>query len=209
MKTIAITMLFLLSLITFQACQTTEAEACIITCQNQGIAQQDAFGDCTCNCPNGYSGDFCEIEDACITQNINCGPNGNCNNGVCACDDGYEGSLCAIESREKFLGTYGAVWLCGNWTADVGLITIHKDLNQVDEVTITYIYADGTSHVIHDGEIKNGTTLEFSDIRFGPDIDFVGSYSINPNTNQEEIIGTFEWGDGSATQSCNGTWFKQ
>jgi hypothetical protein len=65
-----------------------------ITCMNGGACQ-----DGTCDCPDGFTGDRCEIEDRCITQNISCLNGGTCQDGTCDCPDGFTGDRCEIEDR--------------------------------------------------------------------------------------------------------------
>lgn len=102
-------------------------------------------GDCVdgiCNCPDGFSGFNCEVNDLCFglrCLNGNCDPDTescNCNlnyfgescdflcvngkfiNGVCNCSLGYEGSSCEMESRDRFLGWWGCEqW---TWTSQIG-----------------------------------------------------------------------------------------
>lgn len=96
-------------------------------------------GECvegTCDCPCGFSGVHCEIEDLCFgvvcchgvcdpqTGACHCNPNyygqscnklcvnGEFENGNCNCSVGYEGIACDIESRDDFLGW----WNCQQWT---------------------------------------------------------------------------------------------
>lgn len=95
-------------------------------------------GDCikgVCDCPDGFSGIHCEIEDCfgveCINGNCDpqsktcdCDPdyygescdtlcvNGEFTNGDCHCAEGYEGNTCETEIRDRFLGW----WNCEQWT---------------------------------------------------------------------------------------------
>lgn len=96
-------------------------------------------GDCAkgiCDCPEGFSGENCEIEDCfgvgCSygdcdpqTKTCNCHPNyygegcdtlcvnGEFVSGDCECAEGYEGSTCEDEIRNRFLGWWG----CEQWTS--------------------------------------------------------------------------------------------
>ena len=49
----------------------------------------------TCNCPNGYTGDNCEIQNLCY--NKVCSGYGTCDGGVCTCDGGWLGDNCEIQ----------------------------------------------------------------------------------------------------------------
>ncbi len=96
-------------------------------------------GNCVegiCDCPDGFSGDNCEIEfcygvdcfngdcnpqtESCLCHpnyygegcNILC-VNGEFTDGECNCLEGYEGISCETQSRCRFMGWWG----CSQWTS--------------------------------------------------------------------------------------------
>lgn len=47
-------------------------------------------------------------------DDVNCGDNGTCLEGLCICDDGYEGINCETELRAKFVGLWKSTdYNCG------------------------------------------------------------------------------------------------
>jgi len=65
-------------------------KSCITNC-NTGALNEET---CNCDCPSGFSGNNCETEDLCITQNVDCQNGGICVDGTCECPDGYTGTNC-------------------------------------------------------------------------------------------------------------------
>jgi hypothetical protein len=71
-------------------------------CQNSGTAVYNTTAAaCSCDCPDGFSGDFCEYNFPGLCSPVNpCGDNGTCvelaDGSVydCACDFGYQGENC-------------------------------------------------------------------------------------------------------------------
>ena len=61
-----------------------------INCSNGGKCEKGE-----CECPDGFSGDRCELEDKCLTGAVNCQNDGVCVDGKCDCPEGYEGADCS------------------------------------------------------------------------------------------------------------------
>ncbi|MFT7163111.1 MAG: hypothetical protein ACI9GZ_004312 [Bacteroidia bacterium] len=69
----------------------TPADPCdSVVCLNGGACNSGL-----CDCPEGYSGDQCEIFDECF--GITCFNGGACVNGLCDCAEGYTGPSCASQ----------------------------------------------------------------------------------------------------------------
>jgi len=71
-------------------------------------------------------------------DDLNCGPNGVCDEATeaCICDNWYEGTLCETETRAVFLGSWASTSNCnlGNGVSDPD-ITITPGL-EIDEIII-------------------------------------------------------------------------
>ncbi|MDA8693185.1 hypothetical protein N9L92_03915 [Saprospiraceae bacterium] len=104
--------------------------------------------DGTCECPDGFSGTNCEIEDLCF--NVDCG-NGNCDEvtGDCICDEGFEGANCEIRIKDKFLGT----WTTSDWDCMMGYegeeFTFRFDDNPNDEMLLFFVPEDDDEFLIN------------------------------------------------------------
>ena len=127
--------------------------ALIIGCQADELCEDVECGPGVCDkgiceCPDGFSGDNCEIEFCfgvdCFngdcdpqTQSCNCHTNyygegcdilcvnGEFTDGECNCLEGYEGISCETQSRCRFMGWWG----CSQWTStsQIGGMPIPQD----------------------------------------------------------------------------------
>lgn len=105
--------IFSLLIIGINACKDDTGfvtPTCNTVCQNDGILTID----CTCACPDGYEGQFCQIE----VCDIECQNNGYVDNSDCSCNclTGYVGEFCetcvgagTVANRNDFWVSPGAV----------------------------------------------------------------------------------------------------
>lgn len=80
--------IFLLLSVMAAGCKKEEDPCEGISCQNGGSCVSG-----TCNCVNGYTGEFCQTApNPCAT--ITCLNGGNCVSGACICQPGFSGANC-------------------------------------------------------------------------------------------------------------------
>jgi len=78
----------------------TEPCSTLPSCQNGGTCVPGFSNTRTCECPEGYSGDVCEIEDPCM--DVDCENDGRCMDGICYCAGSHFGENCEISLADTF-----------------------------------------------------------------------------------------------------------
>ena len=146
--------------------ESCEDESCPSINCNTGTLNEDT---CVCDCPDGFSGDNCEIEDVCFTQNIDCGF-GDCDAGMCNCQEGYAqdaNGSCTVEWSAKFLGSNLSVQdSCYGQNGNFDL-SYNMSIERIDEKKINTTNLGGfgaTNSVQIDVVAENDLVINFADI---------------------------------------------
>jgi hypothetical protein len=141
-------------------------------------------------------------EDKC--KDVTCDNGGACVDGTCECADGYEGTTCQTESRDKIIASFTVSETCSisgnaNYT-----VTITKSASDVTKVVVSPFggYTGATGILTLEGTTLtlsgvNGTTLNFS------------AFNGTTNASGSTLTINYSVSDGSATETCQGTWTKQ
>lgn len=66
-------------------------------CRDSNCLNNGTCVDGDCECPPGFIGDNCEIEDLCITDSVTCLNGGTCLDGKCDCPTGFTGTNCEVD----------------------------------------------------------------------------------------------------------------
>lgn len=106
-----------------------------VTCLNNGTCNED---NGECDCLTGFSGTQCEIEDKCVTGNVQC-VNGDCDpdTGTCNCEDGWVGDNCEIEERADWIGIFKMAEDCDIFQDGTYDIDISRPTNGNSDAEIT------------------------------------------------------------------------
>lgn len=107
-------MLSIIGILSMGSCSSLEGDIDLcenITCENGGTCDEGI-----CDCPDGFSGTNCEIEDLCITNPIECQNGGTANSDCTACDcpEGTSGLNCETVWRDALIGSYDVQSECDN-----------------------------------------------------------------------------------------------
>ncbi|GEM_PF-675107 len=131
-------------------------------CKEVGCINGGDCNDGECLCPEGFTGENCQIDERCITRNVQCLNNTTCDNGECQCGNWYFGERCETKYTNQFLRFYYGSYFC-NFTSTF-LNT--RVLESLDE-------EDGKLFFILDDQISFEVTMD-------PSLD--GSFEIEDQT---------------------------
>lgn len=160
--------------------------------------------DGTCDCPEGFSGVNCEIEDLCFNNTC---VNGECNpnTGACECSEFYEGENCDIEIRAKFYGDWSSTdFECGNEGAEDFIINFSQGTFQNELIAIDVDDPDIQVITIVEGNELIINQQTFMDSGQSFTIGGSGTYDSTTNT----ITLTYIVNEDGETATCIGTFTK-
>ncbi len=142
-------------------------------------------------------------------EDVSCGANGTCDNGVCICEAGYEGGSCETLAFAKFLGSWTTSEQKNGGTASFSYTTVIAPISteNITEVTISEIadelytnevraYLDGNNLVIPSQDPDGDGFLLEGNL----------SYNNSQITAVYEVNDTATGGDGITTYE--GTWIQ-
>lgn len=178
-----------------------------VTCENGGTCSEGV-----CTCPDGFSGDACETEDKCITNNVTCENDGTCDDGVCACATGYEGDMCEIGWSAKFIAKYSVSDGCGaTYDSEISSSSTDGHINIV--LSDFGINLCNNEPVSVDATLSGSSDITIAKQTFcdGPTSAFTveGTGSINEAGNVVTITYSGTEQGGAVSYSCTATMTKK
>jgi len=134
---------------------------------------------------------------------VNCGANGQCNEGICLCDDGFEGENCETASRDRFLGFWEAsVYGCMPGNNPV----VNYTLSAAEKPNEIQITTETTPVLLLIGKVDSTSFEIKSQIQFlGVDVTFYGTGVLENDMLTLEIIRGITPLDEI---TCKGIYFK-
>lgn len=149
-------------------------------------------------------------------NDVDCGNNGTCFDGVCICDEGYEGTNCETTSATKYIGTYSAVDICNGQTLPASTNTISQSTTTPTTIEIVNFnalvdYYSISSPVIFTADVNTltGADQSFTAPSNGEVVNLKnlsGSYDIST----KELSFTYEYDvDGASNQVCTSVYTPQ
>ena len=200
---------FLLSFALFTLTMSSCNDCKDVVCDNGGICE-----DGNCDCPNGFSGLSCEVEDLCVTQNVSCLNDGVCVDGECDCEvyfrgescqtycvnggfnatnntcncyPGWEADGCTTESRLDWIGTYSLTSDC-NQTGSVETIAAldHPEEDSVS-IAVNYVRITGLTTI---GDTKAYGLIDGNSLRIPKQNVTAGGSTYTVESKQPAILGS-------------------
>jgi len=179
-----------LSLFAFTSCD----DCADVNCLNSGTCISGA-----CECPTGFSGTSCEIEDVCLAGAVSCNNGGTCDNGECDCGEWYDGEACDEKVLDRYDGTYSGSYTC-NSVYQVGTANFKEISEFDDEMVIT----EGSGRIYYaEFDDKESFDIPSQEINepLGGSVDVSGSGDITSSTVNFAV--TYNYGSqGSSTVYC-------
>jgi len=135
-----------------ESCNSSDESCPTINC-NTGTLNEET---CTCDCPVGFIGANCDIEDLCVTQSVVCQNGGVCVDGTCDCPTGFSGTNCEIEDlcvTQNVVCQNGGICLDG--ICDCPPPYIGANCEQIDPTQIQALLDGGTTpKALYDGGVS-------------------------------------------------------
>jgi hypothetical protein len=179
-----------LSLFAFTSCDQCSDVACI----NSGVCI-----DGVCDCPVGFTGATCEVEDICLSGTLTCENGGECENGACDCGEWYDGTTCDEKVLSRYDGTYSGSYTC-NGNYEIGTARF----KEISELDADMVITEGSGR-IYNAEFDDANSFDIPSQTIneplGGTVSVSGSGDINSATVNFAV--TYNYGSqGSSTVNC-------
>ena len=143
-------------------CAVFSIQSCRDKCEDIVCKSDRVCNNGTCECPDGFSGENCEVEDLCVTQDIICDYDGDCDNGQCVCtifSENYLLGLWTLGSIQTFFysdGTYEQLFDNGTWVVPIpnSITMVSSSTGQSKIYSVLDSSIDCNTHVWQFGEIQ-------------------------------------------------------
>lgn len=145
-------------------------------------------------------------EDLC--KDVDCGTNGDCNEGTCVCSTGYEGTLCDAKVNAKFAGAYNLTETCNpSGAAGPYAVTVTASSTTATGLTFTGLWEEPGS--VASAEVSTSSSAAFTIAKqsySNGSFQIEANGTLNTTTNTITITYTMFDGTGATTlDNCTAT----